>query len=65
MEKLTPRQKQIAKLLVAGYSQKTIAHQLGISRHTIYGHTRDMRERTGKTTVGIAVRVAQAGETGR
>lgn len=64
MDKLTPRQKQIAQLLSQGYSQKQIAHNLTISRHTVYDHTRNMRRRTGVTTVGIAVKVAQVRETG-
>lgn len=58
MDKLTPREKQIAKLLASGMTQRQIAQKLGIEVGSCYNHTRRMRSRTGETTMSIAVKAA-------
>ena len=58
MDKLTNRERQIAKLLATGMTQRQIAHALGIKAGSCYNHTQRMRDRTGETTVSLAVKAA-------
>jgi len=59
MEKLTPRQREIARLLADGLTQRQVAYQLGIKSRSVYNHTQRMRDRTGvRSTVTIAVKAA-------
>jgi DNA-binding CsgD family transcriptional regulator len=61
MSKLTNREREIALLLAQGKSQSIIARQLVVSRHTVYWHVKNMREKIGAASAfEIAVRVAQA-----
>lgn len=58
MAKLTPRQREIARLLAAGYSQKETARQLGVRYGTVRKHTQSMRERTQcRSTTALVARV--------
>jgi DNA-binding CsgD family transcriptional regulator len=60
MSVLTNRERQIALLLAQGKSQIRIARELVVSRHTVYAHVRNMREKTGATSAfDLALRVAQ------
>lgn len=42
-QQLTPRQKEILRLLFAGHNAKSAARELGISVHTVNEHLRDAR----------------------
>lgn len=44
---LTPRQLEIAGLLYDGLGARTIAHQLGLSIHTVHRHMQDGKRRLG------------------
>lgn len=56
MSKLTNRQREIVRLLAAGYSQKEAARRLGIAYGTVRKHTLAARERTAcRSTVEIVV----------
>lgn len=60
MSLLTNREREIALLLAQGKSQIRIAHELVVSRHTVYAHVRNMREKTGaQSAFDLAVKVAQ------
>ena len=57
MDKFTPRQRQIAKLLAQGLTQQQIAHKMGIRPNTVYKHTGNMRTRSGvNSTTTIAIK---------
>jgi DNA-binding CsgD family transcriptional regulator len=47
MSTLTQREREVVNLLAQGKTQSTIARQLVISRHTVYAHVRNIREKTG------------------
>lgn len=59
MSKLTEREREIITLLAQGKSCGLVAHQLVISRHTVYKHVRNIREKTGvPTTRDMAMMLA-------
>jgi len=63
MGKLTNRQREIVRLLAAGYSQKEAARRLGIAYGTVRKHTLAARERTAcRSTTEIVAR--SVGELG-
>lgn len=54
---LTRRQREIFRLLAAGYSQKEAARRLGIAYGTVRKHAMAARERTAcRSTTEIVVR---------
>lgn len=60
MAKLTPRQREIVRLLVAGDSQKEIARKLGLRYGTVRQHVMRARNRGDcRSTTEIAVKVAR------
>lgn len=60
MSTLTTREREIAALLAQGKSQSGIARQLVISRHTVYAHVRNIREKTGAASAfELAVTMAR------
>ena len=62
MDKFTPRQQQVARLLAQGMTQQQIAHRLGIRPNTVYRHTDNMRRRAGvDSTVTIAIKAMAEG----
>lgn len=64
MSVLTNREREIALLLAQGKSQIRIARELVVSRHTVYAHVRNMREKTGAASAfDLAVRVARQAKT--
>jgi len=57
MDKFTPRQRDIAKLLAQGLTQQQIAHKLNVRPGTVRRHTSNMRERSGiNSTTMIAIK---------
>jgi len=57
MDKFTPRQRQIAKLLAQGLTQQQIAHKMGIRPNTVRSQTARMRARSGvNSTTLIAIK---------
>ena len=57
MAKLTNRQREIVRLLAAGYSQKEAAKRLGMAYGTIRKHTMAARLRTDcRSTMEIVVK---------
>lgn len=62
-EKLTDRERDVLKLVVAGDANKVIAHKLGISPRTVEIHRGRLMEKTGVQSLAELVRLAlRAGE---
>lgn len=57
LEKLTPRQKEILRLLLAGFDAKSIARELEISVHTVTEHLREARRHLGVSNSREAARL--------
>lgn len=55
---LTPRQREIMKLVVAGRPSKSIAADLGISRRTVENHRAAIMKRTGATSLPALAQLA-------
>jgi len=57
-ETLSKREKEVLKLVAAGYSSKHIADQLCISKHTVNTHRKKMIEKTNTKNTGELVQHA-------
>jgi two-component system, chemotaxis family, CheB/CheR fusion protein len=57
---LTPRQRQIMELVLAGHPSKNIAADLGISRRTVENHRASIMKKTGSTSLPALARLALA-----
>jgi len=55
---LTPRQRDILRLIVKGQRMKEIAANLGLSTRTVEGHKYEMMETLGMTSTAELVRYA-------
>lgn len=60
MAGLTPRQKQIMTLVLAGHPSKNIAADLGISQRTVENHRNQIMTRTGCKSLPALARLALA-----
>ena len=58
MRSLTPRQREVMKLVVAGHPSKIIAADLKISRRTVENHRASIMRKTGSTSIPALVRYA-------
>lgn len=58
IESLTPRQKQIMELVLAGAPSKNIAADLGISQRTVENHRAEIMKRTGAKSLPELARLA-------
>jgi DNA-binding CsgD family transcriptional regulator len=58
---VTPREREVLELLVAGKSHKTIAALLGINRKTLGTHRTRIREKMGVETETALVRLMLLG----
>ena len=57
---LTPRQRQIMDLVLAGHPSKNIAADLGISQRTVENHRAEIMTRTGAKSLPALARLALA-----
>jgi two-component system CheB/CheR fusion protein len=57
---LSPRQRQIMDLVLAGHPSKQIAADLGISQRTVENHRASIMKRTGTTCIAALARLALA-----
>ena len=57
---LTPRQRQIMSLVLAGHPSKNIAADLGISQRTVENHRASIMHRTGAASLPALARLALA-----
>ncbi|MEO9215098.1 MAG: chemotaxis protein CheB [Rhodanobacter sp.] len=57
---LTPRQKEIMDLVLAGQPSKNIAVDLGISQRTVENHRAEIMKRTGSKSIPALARLAVA-----
>ena len=64
VQKLTPRQKEILRLLLGGFDTKSIARELDISVHTVTEHLREARRHLGVSTSREAARILGHAEAG-
>ena len=55
---LTPRQRQVMNLVLAGHPSKTIAADLKISQRTVENHRAAIMQRTGATSLPALARIA-------
>jgi two-component system, LuxR family, response regulator FixJ len=55
---LTPRERELLRLLVSGMANKTIAGELGISIKTVENHRASLMEKTGANNAADLVRMA-------
>ena len=55
---LTPRQRQIMKMVLAGAPSKNIAADLGISRRTVESHRAAIMKKTGSKSLPALARLA-------
>ena len=55
---LTPRQRDVLRLIVKGQRMKEIADHLGLSTRTVEGHKYEMMEALGVTSTAELVRYA-------
>jgi len=55
MSKLTRREREVAKLLATGQSQRQIAHTLTLAPRTVYSYTESIRRKVGAVTTAEAV----------
>jgi DNA-binding NarL/FixJ family response regulator len=58
--RLSPRQRQIMELVVAGHPSKNIAADLGISQRTVENHRAEIMKRTGSKSLPALARFAFA-----
>ena len=58
--RLTPREKDVLREVVAGYSNKIIAHHLGLSPKTVEVHRSRVMDKTGAKNLPQLVRMAIA-----
>ena len=59
---LTPRQRQIMDLVLAGQPSKNIAADLGISQRTVENHRAEIMKRTGSSSLPALARLAVAAQ---
>ncbi len=64
LQKLTPRQKEVLRLLQAGFDTKSIARELDISVHTVTEHLREARRHLGVSNSREAARMLAQAEAG-
>ncbi|MCI4678928.1 response regulator [Rhodoblastus acidophilus] len=62
LEGLTPRQKQVMEMVLAGHPSKNIAADLGISQRTVENHRAAIMKRTGVKSLPALARLAVAAE---
>lgn len=63
--RLTPRERQILRMLLRGQTVKQIAAELGISPHTVSRYMQAARDRhDGKPTIVLAIEVARSDQAG-
>lgn len=59
MAKLTPREREVAKLLAQGQRQTVIAATLCITYRTVKAHVKHARDKTGATSASdLALQIA-------
>jgi two-component system CheB/CheR fusion protein len=63
--RLTPRQRQIMTLVLAGHPSKNIAADLGISQRTVENHRAEIMHRTGCKSLPALARIALAADRPR
>jgi two-component system CheB/CheR fusion protein len=55
---LTPRQREIMRLVLAGHPSKNIAADLGISQRTVENHRASIMRKTGARSLPALARLA-------
>lgn len=53
--RLTPRETEVVKLLIAGYSQDTIAFKLGVFQNTVWRHKQSACRKVGANCTSMLV----------
>ena len=63
VQKLTPRQKEILRLILNGFDAKSAARELGISVHTVNEHLSEARRQLGVSSSREAARILGQAES--
>jgi DNA-binding CsgD family transcriptional regulator len=63
VQKLTPRQKEILRLILNGFNAKSAARELGISVHTVNEHLTEARRHLGVSSSREAARILRQAES--
>lgn len=58
LDRLTPRQREVMVLILAGHPSKNIAADLSISQRTVENHRAAIMNRTGATSLPALVRLS-------
>lgn len=58
LERLTPRERQVLRLMVDGLERSTIAKRLHVSPHTVRTHTQNLQAKLGAHSGVAAVSIA-------
>ncbi len=59
IEKLTPREQDVLRLIVLGYTNRQVGEELSISVRTVEGHRSNLSEKTGSRSRADLVRYAR------
>jgi two-component system CheB/CheR fusion protein len=55
---LTPREREIMEMVLAGYPSKNIAADLGVSQRTVENHRASIMKKTGSKSLPVLARLA-------
>ncbi len=58
VRQLTPREREVLKLLGDGRSNKMVAHELGLSPRTVEIHRLNLMKKLGQTSIAGAIKIA-------
>lgn len=64
LERLTPRECEVARLVALGDPNKVVAHKLGISEKTVHVHRQHIMEKTGVSNAAELTRLMLAADPG-
>ena len=62
VQKLTPRQKEVLRLILNGFDSKSVGRELGISVHTVNEHLTEARRHLGVSSSREAARILREAE---
>jgi FixJ family two-component response regulator len=64
LDSLTPREREVLHMVLAGLTNKAVAKSLGLSRRTVETHRANIMRKTGATSLPELIRLATSGNVG-
>lgn len=64
LERLSPREREVARLVAQGDANKVVAHKLGISEKTVHVHRQHIMEKTSVSNAAELTRLMLAADSG-